>query len=130
MIFGWVVDETVGDEVRVTVIATGIDPAMEDPTRLPSQPNRKPIERLLKAELHEQTTAVQPWAVVGELAPTTCPLCPSRARCANLWFERAPSLELCSGGLSSSARQRLGLPGQADLHPEARGLALRRAKRS
>ncbi len=67
VIFGWVVDETVGDEVRVTVIATGIDPAMEDPIRPPSQPNRKPIERLLKAEPHEQTTAVKPWAVVGDL---------------------------------------------------------------
>ena len=67
VIFGWVVDDTMGDEVRVTVIATGIDPAMEDPIRPPSQPNRKPIERLLKAQPHEQTTAVQPWASVGDM---------------------------------------------------------------
>lgn len=65
VIFGWVVDETLGDEVRVTVIATGIDPAMEDPDRLPGQPNRRPIERLLRAEPAERTVAVQPWAKVG-----------------------------------------------------------------
>ncbi len=64
VIFGWVVDETIGDQVRVTVIATGIDPAMEDPARLPGQPNRAPIDRLLKAEPKDRTTAVQPWAVV------------------------------------------------------------------
>jgi cell division protein FtsZ len=65
VIFGWVVDETLGDEVRVTVIATGIDPAMEDPHRAPNQPNRRPLERLLRAEPHERTVAVQPWARVG-----------------------------------------------------------------
>jgi cell division protein FtsZ len=64
VIFGWVVDESMGDQVRVTVIATGIDPAMEDPERLPGQPNRQPIERLLKAEPKDRTTAVTPWAMV------------------------------------------------------------------
>jgi len=66
VIFGWVVDDTMGDEVRVTVIATGIDPAMEDANRPASQPNRKPIERLLRAEPSERTMAVQPWAKVGD----------------------------------------------------------------
>jgi cell division protein FtsZ len=66
VIFGWVVDETMGDEVRVTVIATGIDPAMEDANRPAAQPNRKPIERLLRAEPSERTMAVQPWAKVGD----------------------------------------------------------------
>jgi len=65
VIFGWVVDETMGDEVRVTVIATGIDPVMEDTERAPGQPNRKPIERLLRAEPAERVMAVQPWAKVG-----------------------------------------------------------------
>ena len=64
VIFGWVVDETIGDQVRVTVIATGIDPAMEDPARMPGQANRAPIDRLLKAEPKDRTTAVTPWAVV------------------------------------------------------------------
>ena len=64
VIFGWVVDEGMGDKVRVTVIATGIDPAMEDSVRLPGQPNRKPIERLLRTEPKDRTTAVTPWAVV------------------------------------------------------------------
>jgi cell division protein FtsZ len=66
VIFGWVVDDTMGDEVRVTVIATGIDPAMEDANRPATQPNRKPIERLLRAEPSERTMAVQPWAKVGD----------------------------------------------------------------
>jgi len=64
VIFGWVVDDSMGDEVRVTVIATGIDPAMEDDRRLPGQPNRAPIERLLKTEAKDRTTAVTPWAMV------------------------------------------------------------------
>jgi cell division protein FtsZ len=64
VIFGWVVDETIGDQVRVTVIATGIDPSLEDAQRVPGQPSRGPLERLLKAEPKDRTTAVTPWAMV------------------------------------------------------------------
>jgi len=65
VIFGWVVDDAMGDTVRVTVIATGIDPAMEDSVRLPGQPNRKPLERLLRTDRNPRATAVQPWATVS-----------------------------------------------------------------
>ncbi len=65
VIFGWVVDDSMGETVRVTVIATGIDPAMEDSVRLPGQPNRKPLERLLKTDRTDRATAVQPWATVS-----------------------------------------------------------------
>ena len=57
-------DDSMGEEVRVTVIATGIDPAMENPERLPGQPNRAPLERLLKTEPEDKTTAVTPWAMI------------------------------------------------------------------
>ncbi len=63
VIFGWVVDDAMGDEVRVTVIATGIDATVAEPERAYSKP-RGPIERLLKAESKERTTALSPWAMV------------------------------------------------------------------
>jgi hypothetical protein len=37
---------------------------MEDSVRLPGQPNRKPLERLLRTDRHDRATAVQPWATV------------------------------------------------------------------
>jgi cell division protein FtsZ len=62
VIFGWVVDESMGDEVRVTVIATGIDPAVE--IAASRAPARGPLERLLKAEPKEKLKPIQPWAMV------------------------------------------------------------------
>ena len=53
VIFGWVVDDSVGDEVRVTVIATGIEPLAEDrdePRATLLAPARSPAERALRAE--------------------------------------------------------------------------------
>ena len=63
VIFGWVVDEAMGDEVRITVIATGIEAAEEEPAR-PYPERRGPIDRLLKARPRERTTALSPWAMV------------------------------------------------------------------
>jgi cell division protein FtsZ len=64
VIFGWVIDESMGDEVRITVIATGIDPAQEEPVRPYPEQRRTPIERLLKTQPREHATALSPWAMV------------------------------------------------------------------
>jgi cell division protein FtsZ len=66
VIFGWVIDPELGDEVRVTVIATGFQRAAEPP-RLPADPPRVPIERLLRVERPtpiSMATPVTPWANV------------------------------------------------------------------
>lgn len=68
VVFGWVVDEAMGDEVRVTVIATGFEQAQEE-LQLP-ETTRPGIERVLKVEprVHTrraQVTAVTPWDNVG-----------------------------------------------------------------
>jgi len=68
VVFGWVVDESMGDEVRVTVIATGFEQASEEP-QLP-ETTRPGIERVLKVEPRVQSrrapvTAVTPWDNVG-----------------------------------------------------------------
>ena len=93
VIFGWVVDESLGDKVRVTVIATGIDPAMEDSVRLPGQPNRKPLERLLRTEPKDRTTAVTPWAVVPVDDSYDLPPHVRASRQERRVGERPPSLE-------------------------------------
>lgn len=64
VIFGWVVDEGMGDEVRITVIATGIEAAEEEPARPYPEQRRGPIDRLLKTQPRERTTAISPWAMV------------------------------------------------------------------
>jgi len=64
VIFGWVVDEAMGDEVRVTVLATGLEAREENLESAMGEPVRRPIERLLKADTPERTTAVSPWAVL------------------------------------------------------------------
>jgi len=73
VIFGWVVDEAMGEEVRVTVLATGLE-AREESLEGVIEPVRRPIERLLKSESKERTTSVSPWAVVPadawDLPPT------------------------------------------------------------
>ena len=67
VVFGWVVDEEMGDEVRVTVIATGFE-AEEDEPALP-ETTRPTIERVLKVEPRAQTrpavTAITPWDQVN-----------------------------------------------------------------
>lgn len=64
VIFGWVVDEAMGEEVRVTVLATGLEARQESLERGLTEPVQRPIDRLLKAEPQERTTAVSPWAVL------------------------------------------------------------------
>ncbi|MCO4771728.1 MAG: cell division protein FtsZ [Deltaproteobacteria bacterium] len=71
VVFGWVVDETMGDEVRVTVIATGFEQVKADPV-LPSDQavTRPSIDRVLKVEprgggRRAPITAVTPWDSVG-----------------------------------------------------------------
>ena len=73
VVFGWVVDEAMGDEVRVTVIATGFEQVHEEPM-LPDQVVTRPsIDRVLKVEPRAATrrtpvTAVTPWDSVGQEA--------------------------------------------------------------
>jgi len=69
VIFGWVIDEDMGDEVRVTVIATGIDAGVEIPDR-PLGPGPRPgIDRILRTETpRERTVPMQPWATVHSQA--------------------------------------------------------------
>jgi len=63
VIFGWVVDESIGDEVRVTVLATGIE-SIEDARVEPLPDNNRPaIPRILKSEA-PRPIAVSPWATV------------------------------------------------------------------
>ncbi|HCP44621.1 MAG TPA: cell division protein FtsZ, partial [Deltaproteobacteria bacterium] len=64
VIFGWVVDEAMGEEVRVTVLATGLEARQESLERGLTEPVQRPIDRLLKAEPQDRTTAVSPWAVL------------------------------------------------------------------
>ena len=64
IIFGWVVDDTVGDEVRVTVIATNFEPADVEPERPFHEPARSQFKRLLKVERGAGPTAVTPWATM------------------------------------------------------------------
>ncbi|MCK6529488.1 cell division protein FtsZ [Myxococcota bacterium] len=61
IIFGWVIDDTMGDEVRVTVIATGFQ-AQEEERATPSQPS---IDRILKP-VAPKVNSVTPWAVVKD----------------------------------------------------------------
>ncbi len=63
IIFGWVVDDTIGDEVRVTVIATNFEPAEEEPERPFLEPARPEFNRLLKVE-RGGATPVTPWATM------------------------------------------------------------------
>jgi cell division protein FtsZ len=63
IIFGWVVDGTIGDEVRVTVIATNFEPAEEEPDRPFLEPARPEFNRLLKVE-RGGATPVTPWATM------------------------------------------------------------------
>jgi cell division protein FtsZ len=68
VVFGWVVDESMGDEVRVTVIATGFESQKQE-LQLP-ETTRPGIERVLKVEprggsRRAQVTAVTPWDNVG-----------------------------------------------------------------
>ncbi len=71
VVFGWVVDEAMGDEVCVTVIATGFEQAREEPM-LPDQVSTRPsIDRVLKvgpraATRRTPVTAVTPWDSVGQ----------------------------------------------------------------
>jgi len=63
VIFGWVVDEGIGDEVRVTVLATGIE-SIEDARVEPLPDSVRPsLPRILKAET-PRPIAVSPWATV------------------------------------------------------------------
>jgi cell division protein FtsZ len=64
IIFGWVVDDTIGDEVRVTVIATNFEPAEEEPERPFLEPARPQFKRLLKVERGGGPMAVTPWATM------------------------------------------------------------------
>ena len=64
IIFGWVVDDTVGDEVRVTVIATDFELAEDEPERPFMEPARPEFKRLLKVERGSSATAVTPWATM------------------------------------------------------------------
>ncbi len=63
VIFGWVVDESIGEEVRVTVLATGIESIEE--ARLEPLPDtaRSAIPRILKTEV-PRPIPVSPWATV------------------------------------------------------------------
>ncbi len=63
IIFGWVVDDTIGDEVRVTVIATNFEPAEEEPERPFLEPARPELNRLLKVD-RGGATPVTPWATM------------------------------------------------------------------
>jgi cell division protein FtsZ len=63
IIFGWVVDGTIGDEVRVTVIATNFEPAEQEPDRPFLEPARPEFNRLLKVE-RGGATPVTPWATM------------------------------------------------------------------
>jgi cell division protein FtsZ len=63
VIFGWVVDETMGDEVRVTVLATGIESIEEARLEPLPEPLRPAIPRILKRE-PPRPIAVSPWATV------------------------------------------------------------------
>jgi len=68
VVFGWVVDEAMGETVRVTVIATGFEELRAEP-QLP-ETTRPSIERVLKVEPRAPTrrapvTAVTPWDSVG-----------------------------------------------------------------
>jgi cell division protein FtsZ len=63
VIFGWVVDESIGEEVRVTVLATGIESIEE--SRLEPLPEavRPSIPRILKTEA-PRPIPVSPWATL------------------------------------------------------------------
>ena len=63
IIFGWVVDEEMGDEVRVTVVATGFETPVEEPPLSVSE-ERPRIERLLRPRTDEHAAAVTPWGSV------------------------------------------------------------------
>ena len=66
VVFGWVIDEALEDEVRVTVIATGFEPEAEEP-QLP-EATRPAIDRVLKVEprapRRPTVTSVTPWETV------------------------------------------------------------------
>jgi len=63
VIFGWVVDDSIGEEVRVTVLATGIESIAE--SRLEPLPEtvRPSIPRILKTEA-PRPIPVSPWATL------------------------------------------------------------------
>ena len=63
VIFGWVVDESIGEEVRVTVLATGLD-SIEESRREPLPEAVRPsIPRILKTEA-PRPIPVSPWATL------------------------------------------------------------------
>ena len=67
VVFGWVIDESLEDEVRVTVIATGFEAEAAEP-QLP-EAARPPLDRVLKVEprapvRRSPVTSVTPWETV------------------------------------------------------------------
>ena len=63
VIFGWVVDESVGDEVRVTVLATGIESIEEANVEPLQEMSRPSLPRILKTEV-PRPIPVNPWATL------------------------------------------------------------------
>ena len=67
VVFGWVIDERLDDEVRVTVIATGFEAETEEP-QLPDNTTRPSLDRVLKVEprapRRPTVTSVTPWETV------------------------------------------------------------------
>ena len=63
VIFGWVIDESIGDEVRVTVLATGIESIEEACLERRPEPSRSAIPRILKTEA-ARAIPVSPWATL------------------------------------------------------------------
>jgi len=67
VIFGWVVDESIGEEVRITVLATGIE-SIEEARLEPLPDVSKPsIPRILKTEV-PRPIPVSPWATLPAAA--------------------------------------------------------------
>ncbi len=84
IIFGWVIDDAMGDEVRVTVIATGFPPG-DEARATPPAPG---IDRLLKPA-ETKVTSATPWAVVKD--PLEVPPAVRRSR-ANESLDTSRSL--------------------------------------
>ncbi len=75
VIFGWVVDEGLDDEVRITVIATGIDSDALLEEQSPAGQAEPQLDRLLRTNtVSQRAVPVSPWAMVSgeglDLPPT------------------------------------------------------------
>ena len=115
IIFGAIIDDALGDEVRVTVIAAGFDGGA---------PKHKPVEQQRREQAAERPPAPLPPA--GSTTPTVTSRYGPPANAGARTRRPAPPTAVTSGARSSSTTSSTSRTSSRGDRPADRHLALRR----